>query len=185
MRHLWRVLAVLLLLGPAGRAAQAQCANAVQPSCGVYDACFTKYCPCQGQAPEYFQTYGKKYCSSFLQNASFSAAGKKWRDRTLVCLQEKIVPHLDISPTPKCDCAAMRTIAFDSHVACYAQPDASICDLPLADLAEIFKTIDYADLFDREGWKQMLEVANVCLVKAPDDGRRAQWKTAQHKLSNR
>src|SRR5436309_1041028 len=76
--------------------ASAQCSNSIKPSCGVYATCFAKYCPCNG-SDEYFLTYGKKYCEKFLGLATFSAEGVKWRDKTLVCLQEAIVPRLDIS----------------------------------------------------------------------------------------
>lgn len=177
-------LAAQFLLATCGTAI-AQCSNALQPSCGVYDTCFAKYCPCQGDPAEYFLSYGKKYCTNFLSNSSLTAAGKKWRDAALVCLQEKIVPHLDISATPKCSCSAMRVTAFDAHVACYTQPHASICDLPVADLNEIRKVIDQRDLLSSEGWKQMRDVAAICAVKAPDDGRRATWKAAESVLKLR
>ena len=176
--RLWlKVFAAQLLLLMAASVG-AQCQNSAQPSCNVYDSCFAKYCPCQGDPDEYFVTYGKRYCASFLANTAFGPAGKKWRDATLTCLQEKIVPHLDISASPKCDCQKMRTIAFDSHVACYTQPQASICDLPMADIKEIMKTIDKKDLFTAEGWKQMRSVAAVCAGKAPDQARRDEWKKA-------
>jgi len=179
-----QLLAAQVLLA-ACRTAAAQCANAVQPSCGVYDECFAKYCPCKGDPAEYFLSYGKKYCTNFLSNTSFTAAGKKWRDATLVCLQEKIVPHLDISSAPKCNCAAMRATAFNAHVACYTQPYASICDLPVADLNEIRKVIDKQDLLSSEGWNQMRDVAAICAFKAPNDGRRATWKAADAALKLR
>lgn len=178
----WQKALVFLVTCLLSCRISAQCANAMQPSCGVYDACFAKYCPCQGEPSEYFLAYGKRYCTSFLANTSFSDAGKKWRDATLVCLQEKIVPHLDISEHPSCDCKKMRTIAFDSHVACYTQPQASICNLPIGDLQEIMKTIDKRDLFSTEGWKQMRAVAEICAGKAPDQARRDVWKKAVSRL---
>lgn len=184
MNTIHKALAAHLLLALSG-VATAQCANPVQPSCGVYDTCFAKYCPCQGDPAEYFLSYGKKYCTAFLSNISFSAAGNEWRDAALVCLQEKIVPHLDISSTPICNCSEMRKIAFDAHVACYTQPDASICDLPAADLNEIRKIIDTQDLLSSEGWKQMRDVAAICATKAPDDGRRTTWKAVESVLKLR
>lgn len=172
-----RLLGAQCLMFWSGLAAS-QCVNESLPSCAVYESCFAKYCPCAGDPSEYFMTYGKKYCVSFLANANFGAAGKKWRDATLVCLQEKVVPHLDISQSPKCDCRAMRKIAFDSHVACYTQPEASICNLPMLDLKEIMNTIDRRDLFTSEGWRQMKSVAAICVGKAPDAARRTEWRKA-------
>jgi hypothetical protein len=148
--------------------------NTITPSCDVYASCFAKYCSCDG-ANEYFLKYGQKYCTRFLNNESLSAAGRRWRDSTLRCLQESIVPHLDISEHPRCDCAAMRGLAYRSHVACYTQAGASICDLGASDVNAIRKVIDVSDIFDSEGWKQMHEVARICEVKAPDAGRRALW----------
>ena len=64
------------------------------PSCDVYTLCFATYCPCTG-ADEDFRTYGKKYCECFLGLNTVSAAGVKWRDETLVCLEEAIVPEAE------------------------------------------------------------------------------------------
>ena len=179
-----RLLVVLVLL-MTHAASHAQCANPVQAQCGVYESCFAKYCPCADGPTEYFKSYGAKYCRAFLANTALSEQGKKWRDSTLRCLQESIVPHLDISAQPKCDCAQMKQRAFDSHVACYTKQGASICELPAADVAQIGKTVEAKDLFDKQGWKQMHEVSKVCAVKSPDDGRRATWKVLEGVLRTR
>jgi hypothetical protein len=156
---------------------RAQCVNATTPSCEVYESCFAKYCPCDGEPSEYFRTYGLKYCKAFLANTSLSAQGKAWRDSALVCLQESIVPKLNISVNPTCNCGQMRAIAFDSHVACYTKPGASICSLPSSDVTAIAKTVDIKDLVDSAGWRQMRDIAAKCEASAPDDGRRAAWRT--------
>ena len=175
----WQRLWVLAVLWLMNASAQAQCSNAAQPSCAVYDSCFAKYCPCKNDPAEYFITYGKKYCTNFLAHAGFSSEGQKWRDSALVCLQEQIVPHLDISTNPQCNCSAMRSTAFTAHVACYTQPNASICGLSVADLNEVRKIIDKKDLLTSEGWKQMKEVSTICTTTAPDDGRRTTWKAVE------
>lgn len=154
----------------------AQCANAATPSCDVYEGCFARYCPCEGKPSEYFRAYGLKYCKAFLSNASLTPQGKAWRDSTLVCLQESIVPKLDISANPKCNCDEMRALAFSTHVACYTKPGASICDLPSSDVSSIAKTVDVKDLVDGAGWRQMRDIAAKCEASAPDDGRRTAWK---------
>jgi len=169
------LLASALVAGASG--VYAQCANAVTPSCAVYESCFAKYCPCDGKPTEYFRTYGLKYCKAFLANSSLSAQGNAWRDSTLVCLQESIVPKLDISANPTCNCGEMRTFACSTHVACYTKPGASICDLPSSDVTAIAKTVDIKDLVDGAGWRQMRDIAAQCEASAPDDGRRTAWKT--------
>ena len=167
------LVAVMLAVLPSG--ALAQCQNAATPSCGVYKSCFAKQCPCSG-ADEYFVTYGEKYCKAFLGNASLSSEGQKWRDRTLICLQEAIVPKLDLSNEPKCNCQEMRKFAFDTHVSCYTQPGASICNLPIGDVTAIASTVNVADMMDAAGWRQMRDVASICETSAPDASRQAAWK---------
>lgn len=152
-------IALVVLIALATGTSRAQCSNSATPSCSVYDSCFAKFCSCSGPN-EYFVTYGKKYCERFLNDSHFSAAGKAWRDKTLVCLQEKIIPRLDISVNPSCDCGAMRTFAFQSHVSCYKQAGNSICDLPIGDVNEIRKVVDVSDAFSSEGWRQMRQVAD-------------------------
>ena len=154
----------------------AQCRSDAMPSCQVYTSCFARYCPCDGDANEYFVSYGKKYCERFLAISNFSDAGKKWRDSTLRCLQGVIVPKLDISESPKCNCVEMKAFAFRSHVECYTKNTSSICELPLSDVNRIRAVIDIADAFSAEGWRQMRDVANICAANAPDDSRRSLWK---------
>lgn len=173
----WKFMAIgllmlsLMVITPA----QAQCVNTTTPSCQVYEICFAKYCPCQGD-DDYFLRYGKKYCEAFLGAANFSDAGKKWRDRTLTCLQEKIVPKLDISDNPSCNCGEMRSFAFDTHVSCYTQTGASICDLGADDVLEITRIIEIGDALTADGLKQSKKVAEICSTKAPDAVRRGLWK---------
>lgn len=155
----WALGLALMLGGPAW----AQCANTAKLSCGVYETCFAKYCQCTG-ASEYFLSYGKKYCDRFLGGTGWSAVGEKWRDRTLLCLQEEIIPKLDISSNPKCDCKAMKDFAFKTHVKCYTQPGASICSLTEGDFKKIYDTINVVDdLFkDPYGRAQMRQVLEIC-----------------------
>ena len=141
-----------------------ECMSSARPSCNVYDRCFERMCRCEQTADRYFISYGKKYCQRFLESIELSAAGRRWRDKTLVCLQESIVPHLP-SNAGQCNCGELKTIAFQAHVACYTQPDASICDLGLDDWLKIRAIIDDEDLRTRE----MLTVARICLAKTATD----------------
>jgi hypothetical protein len=153
---------VVLALGIS--AASAQCQSNSPPSCEVYTACFDKYCPCENTSEGYFLRYGKKYCDRFLASTGWSKKGDSWRNKTLLCLQEKIVPRLPIAAHPSCDCKAMKDFAFKTHVDCYTQSGASVCELELADYKKIYDIIDVkVDLFqDPFGRKQMREVLNIC-----------------------
>uniref|UniRef100_Q07JF2 Uncharacterized protein n=1 Tax=Rhodopseudomonas palustris (strain BisA53) TaxID=316055 RepID=Q07JF2_RHOP5 len=141
----------------------AQCSNSIQPSCGVYATCFAKYCPCAA-GDEYFVTYGKKYCEKFLGIGTFSESGQKWRNKTLLCLQEAIVPKLDISNKPTCDCKSMRQYAFDSHVKCYLA-DPSICSLSTGDMLKILNAVGLGStITDKDSRKQFKLVLSKCLT---------------------
>lgn len=151
--------------------ASAQCLNSQQPSCGVYANCFAKLCNCAGSPAEYFLRYGKKYCEVFLDLKTLSPQGKAWRDSTLRCLQEKIVPALPADgQAHTCDCKKTETFAFDSHVACYTQPSASICALPKEDWAVIMGASGgVKSLTDSKSRKQIVEVAKVCVPVVSTD----------------
>jgi hypothetical protein len=158
---------LLLLACLASGAATAQCVNSGTPSCGVYDSCFAQLCSCAQSPFEYFRSYGKKYCEVFLQLPGLSKAGLSWRDATLRCLQEKIVPMLPPDgQAASCNCQGMQTTAFDTHVQCYTQPSHSICDLPASDWAAIFDAAGgVSSLVDAKSRKQIIEVAKVCVPR--------------------
>ena len=163
-RNIFVVVSLLFSLGftPEG---SAQCVNSTSPTCGVYESCFSTRCSCSSSPFEYFKSYGKKYCEVFLDLPNLSSAGKAWRNATLRCLQEEIVPLLPKDgESDKCDCKDMQERAFDSHVACYTQATNSICALPASDWLAILNATDpIASLKDQKSRKQMLEVARICL----------------------
>lgn len=176
---------IILSLSILPSYAQAQCLSSAKLSCGVYTQCFEKYCPCSGDK-NYFTNYGKRYCDKFIGRSDWSAQGAAWRDKTLQCLQESIVPKLDLDHPEKCDCNKMKDFAFQTHISCYSQDAASICRLPASDWSKIIQTIDTADLLDAYGAKQMLGIVNVCIKQqAGDIGAdvKAKWDQAKEKLS--
>lgn len=170
--------AIFLVLLVTSQTAFGQCANNVKPSCSVYDSCFAQACECDDSQYEYFISYGKKYCEIFLDLPELSAAGKKWRDSTLRCLQEAIVPNLPPDGQANaCNCETMQTLAFDSHVACYTQDVNSICMLPASDWAKILNAIDpVKTLSDAKGRRQMLQVAKICLPVLAGDAAQSAKK---------
>ena len=158
--------------------ASAECVNTSTPSCGVYETCFANRCSCSDSKNEYFISYGKKYCEVFLNLPTLSSAGMKWRDSTLRCLQETIVPRLPPDgQASTCNCKSMQTIAYDSHVMCYTKPGASICNLPAADWVEILKATDpVGTLSDAKGRRQIVEVSKLCLPVLAGDAKAAAKK---------
>lgn len=135
-----------------------ECMSSARPSCDVYDRCFERVCNCESTPDRYFLSYGKKYCERFLHSIQLSSSGQRWRDKTLVCLQEAIVPHLPLNAS-QCNCGDLKNIAFRAHVTCYTQADASICDLGADDWLKIYNIVDRED----QRMDEMLAVAHVCL----------------------
>lgn len=151
----------------------AQCVNTPTPTCGVYASCFADRCKCDGSPYEYFKSYGGKYCAVFLDLPGLSAKGTAWRNSTLKCLQETIVPKLPPDgQAASCNCKQMQIDAFDSHVACYTKPGASICSLEVGDWKKILAATDpVKNLQDQKSRKQMLEVARICAGSAAADAK--------------
>jgi hypothetical protein len=164
---MWKKLSIYVLIALAptiATEASAQCQTDAHLSCAVYNTCFDKYCPCENTNDGYFIRYGKKYCDRFLGSTGWSAKGNSWRDKTLFCLQQRIAPKLSIVANPTCDCKTMKQFAFQTHVECYTQPGASVCQLELSDYKKIYDIIDVTDdLFrDPYGRKQMRDVLSIC-----------------------
>lgn len=150
-----------------------KCMNTENPSCGVYQTCFAKLCNCDNSEFEYFISYGKKYCEVFLDLPGLSQKGKDWRNSTLKCLQETIVPLLPKDGEENsCNCKDMQIKAFDSHIACYTKESNSICNLEPNDWLLILKAVEpVASLKDHLRRKQMLETAKICLPIAAERAR--------------
>lgn len=163
----------LLLFTTIGSPAAAECVNTITPSCGVYESCFANRCNCSDSEYEYFKSYGKKYCTTFLDLPKLSPKGMAWSSATLRCLQESIVSQLPADGKANtCDCKATQLKAFDSHVACYTQPSNSICELEPNDWFHIMKAADpILNLKDQKSRKQMLEVAKLCLNSAVEGAK--------------
>lgn len=169
--------------------AAAQCINTMKPSCGVYQTCFAQACNCSTSPDEYFVAFGASYCKAFLEQSEFSENGVKWRDSTLRCLQEAIVPALPSVVGGACNCNAAKQYALSTHVACYTQPSASVCDLPIADISKVAATI-LADgpfkqlLKDKQGaLAQALATVEVCVSTAKDPASRTSWQALRLALA--
>jgi hypothetical protein len=158
---------ISLLFATCAAPASAQCVNPITPNCDFYERCLERYCHCGWTSSSYALTYGQKYCKRFIATTSLSPSGKKWRDATLLCLQEKLVPIVPIDNPASCDCAKVRDTAYRIHAACYSQPQASICDLSVSDLATIDRVVDDSDKFDKDGLKALRGVLSVCMSQNP------------------
>ncbi|RPA79645.1 hypothetical protein BJ508DRAFT_415798 [Ascobolus immersus RN42] len=118
-------------------------------SCNFYSICLEGQYQCGSSG--YPLGYGKKYCDKFSANRSnFSSKGKTWVDKTMLCLQKKLVSHAKGGST----CTKIKNAAFASHSTCYVQ--SGLCDLSVADFKQILSTVDLADMFG--GKANLIEV---------------------------
>jgi hypothetical protein len=165
-----------------------QCVNSIKPSCAVYSSCFAKVCAC-ADSDEYLLSFGQRYCEAFLEAPGLSESGKRWRDGTLRCLQEAIVPIVPLlEEGGSCNCTKLKEQAFESHVECYTNPENSVCDLAIEDILTISRTILSDGAFTsiikeyKVAAKQVKELVNKCSLTAKDDGSRNNWMTLNNLL---
>jgi hypothetical protein len=156
-------LAVAVIGAPAAASAQ----TARTAACDLYRA-LDRRCGCS--ADDYLRGYGEKYCERFMRATGWSPAGLRWRNQTLVCLTNELRQFL--ARRQGCDCAAVKTFAFDSHARCYTRQPSSVCRLPLSDIARIYALVDAADLIAPLGSRQALAITLACVWQNGHAGAR-------------
>lgn len=113
-----------------------------------------------GNKVNYFIDYGYKYCNRFCTQtySHLSTRGKKWMNKTLVCLQTALQKGCSRG---KCStCVATKDYAFVSHAPCYV--GSGLCELPHSDMLKVGLTPDSKDLARQEGLLQAGQVAALC-----------------------
>jgi hypothetical protein len=182
MMRLNRAILMIIVAWVYSSTVNAQCVNSIESSCGVYSSCFAKQCKCSDSVDEYLISFGENYCKAFLGEHDFSDAGKAWRNSTLRCLQESLVPIILFENDKSCDCAKVKSFAYSSHVGCYTQPNASVCDLPMQDIGLIAKTIIFDKAFislmkdHADGYAQVKGVLEKCSITAKEEETRKKWQ---------
>jgi predicted chitinase len=130
--------------------------------CSFYPSCAEKNIPCGSSG--YFKDYGLKYCQRFTAHTYESSYAQSWRDETLKCLQSKL--KSSIMAAKPTSCASIANAAFDQHVVCYTQEQASICNVcehSFNDLMKIPLTLDMEEYGDPRSYKQMWGVLKTCV----------------------
>ena len=113
----------------------------------------------RGCGPDgYLLGYGTRYSSRFYRETRprMSARGQQWIDDVLVCLQQTLHDAIDAETS----CEDIRTIAFDSHPACYV--DAGFCTLPLGDVWQVVRTVEASDWLNLDAARQVVRTAAQC-----------------------
>lgn len=135
------------------------CKRPRQNQCLFYSTCLESRLECgKGGYPIGF---GQKYCLKSIENKALSAKGEAWKTATITCLQKALIPFTNkntIKQPQTCD--QLQEVAFDSHVQCYTQAKANICDLSIMDWKVIaFDILELNDWLTYNGMKQATKVA--------------------------
>lgn len=136
------------------------CKNPPEDQCLFYSQCIESENAC-GKGG-YALNYGEKYCLKFLGDDGFTEKGKLWRTQTMLCLQKVLIPLL--SGLKKINfCKNLEAKAFESHVGCYTQDEASFCWLPSDDWKII--GFDILDLKDVVSWNGLKQASRIAFIK--------------------
>lgn len=119
--------------------------------------------------PDYYLGYGDKYCQKFanLGPKDLSPAGLKWRDATLLNLQNAIekkraedpVGFAQLERNPQ----AFKEFCYGTHPDAYIQ--GGLFKLPASDLLKIASTPEIKDLIGKEGLAQVADILSQMRVK--------------------
>jgi hypothetical protein len=160
----------------ASVAALVSCSAPQVRDCTFYASCVERNVPCGPSG--YAIGFGERYCNKF-KAAQLSPTGTAWASSVMLCLERSLVPYT--TPEKKsASCEQISQAAFDSHAACYTQPEASICFLPPPDVMTVFDTISADELLAPRTLPQIEAVSATCvgqLTGLEGDGGHGHWPT--------
>lgn len=139
-----------------------ECMNPSAVTCIWYAVCLQRRYGCP--ASDYPLGYGYHYCSRFVKNRSqFTQEGQEWINRTLVCLQQALVPAYE-NPT---NCGDLQNFAYYTHPQCYLGVTPNFCEVApnnILQLVEVYLGDNQDWIKFAKGWQQMIEVMSDCVV---------------------
>lgn len=138
---------------------QPSCSNPAENSCTFYSDCLEKKVQCGPSG--YPIGYGAKYCQKFTDaKGDFSALGRAWITKTMLCLQRALVPYA--TGEQQGTCAKIKEFAFGTHPGCYVS--SGVCALPPSDWEIVIKTVSLKELFGSvDALKATLQTAKDCV----------------------
>jgi Stanniocalcin family len=168
-----------------------ECMDPRPNTCTFYTECLNRRIPCGSDG--YPIGYGLHFCNAFLHSAApkMSTRGKTWITKTMLCLQQRLVPFG--SGERRTTCPNLKSVAFGSHPGCYVS--SGLCTLPPTDWVTIVKTVSLKELFGSlDALKETLKTAEGCaefytwliergVIKVADkvkDGAKSVW----HKVTS-
>lgn len=103
--------------------------------------------------------FGDHFCKRFQKTRlEMTPAGQEWLTKTMLCLQQKLVPFANGQQSATCP--SLRSRAFETHSDCYI--DSGVCFLDRSDWQKIFGTVDLKTIFDKASIKETLETVKGC-----------------------
>lgn len=160
MKTQFYVLLISIILGVT-LADKCKDLSVVPHDCSFYTECLEDKYHCGNDG--YPVGYGNKYCSKFLEFFdSFDTKGQEWVEKTLLCLKESLIDHVE--DEEGLTCKNIYDLAFDSHPDCYV--NSGFCDIMLHDtfntvkaLLKVYEVKDFAQL---AALKQIRDTTRKC-----------------------
>ncbi len=114
---------------------------------------------CVHHPPDYYLSYGKKYCVRFSTELypKLTPKGQAWLAKARLNLQVAIEAGLSKQPLLELENEAFRRVAFKTHPDAYWK--AGLHDLPLGDKVKIALTPDAKEWLSGDTWNQAVDVA--------------------------
>lgn len=128
--------------------------------CDFYKECLETKKSCGNEG--YAIAYGDYYCRRFLNTEFKSENAIKWRNSTMLCLQNALSKNI-LNTYKQYTCESIENYAFITHERCYTQPGSSICKLPISDWESIMLALKPKDIFSKKGFSQTKNILATCI----------------------
>ncbi len=138
-------------------------------TCGFYKCMEEKY-QCAKVDSNYFSELAFPTCSKYMKNIQrnyFSKKGIDWIYNVMVCLQKGLVKECDEDgncdqSTRKDRCEHITKYTLEFHPSCYLNSGVGVCQLPLKDKINIWRTV--AKFLTADETTQAFRVVLKCII---------------------
>ncbi|GFF86447.1 hypothetical protein IFM53868_04815 [Aspergillus udagawae] len=135
------------------------CTHPPLNSCDFYAQCLESRYQCGLSG--YPIGFGQKFCEkSLVWRPKMSASGQEWITKTILCLQEELVPFTNDSKSQSC--SGLKQYALGTHAGCYVK--SGVCTLPVEDWGRILEIVAPALFSEPENFKSAFETAGDCVL---------------------
>ena len=105
---------------------------------------------CKNENVNYFTDLAEPTCNQYVSNIKkeklFTQKGHDWIYSVMVCLQKGLIEECEVNnnckkSTPKKTCDYITDFTLKFHPGCYLNSSVGICNLPLKDKINIWRTV--------------------------------------------